>query len=292
MMRYDSYAVAEGGRNEKRCAEPTIRCRQENGFMQVWMCDEFPGPWKSGYADYLNVLETLRKSDHSQEIHVNISSPGGYTVALSDLATEIRSFRHVVTVVTGYAASCGFLLMALGDEIYVSPSATLVFHSASIALDGNTNVIDRESDFLKRIWAQNVDAYRLKRILTDEEIAEGYHTDIKFLGSELIARKAVFPYGMYLNRRHPKRIKAYCIGREIYAWCNGDYYIMRPVRNATDTNDVCLSWKGLVYLANPELHEFGIIGDQPPPEEEAMEEDAPRPERDEKPPQGEPCEQS
>ena len=291
-MRYDSYAVAEGGRNEKRCAEPTIRCRQENGFMQVWMCDEFPGPWKSGYADYLNVLETLRKSDHDQEIHVNISSPGGYTVALSDLATEIRSFRHVVTVVTGFAASCGFLLMALGDEIYVSPSATLLFHSASIELDGNANVIDRESDFLKRMWAQNVDAYRLKRILTDEEIAEGYHTDIKFLGSELIARKAVFPYGMYLNRRHPKMIKAYCVGKEVYACCNGDYYIMRPVRNATDTDDVCLSWKGLVYLANPELHEFGIIGDQPPPEEEAMEEDAPRPERDEKPPQGEPCEQS
>lgn len=234
----------------------SIRCKQETGFMQVWICDEFPGPWGNGYSAYLDVLATLRGADHDQEIHVNISSPGGYTVALSDLATEIKSFKHVVTIVTGFAASCGFLLMALGDEIYVSPSATLLFHSASMVIDGNTQAIDLESEFLKKMWAQNVEEYNLSRILTPEEISEGYHSDIKFLGSELIKRKAVYPYEFYTHRTIPQAIKAYGVGKNVYVLCNGDYYIMQPIKNEAKTDDLYITWDTLAKITNPSLIAF------------------------------------
>jgi len=251
--------VAGKKSGDKACEEEavkkanSIRCKQENGFMQVWICDEFPGPWNNGYSAYLDVLTALRNADHDQEIHVNISSPGGYTVALSDLATEIKAFKHVVTIVTGFAASCGFLLMALGDEIYVSPSATLLFHSASMVIDGNTNAISAESEFLKKMWDQNVTEYGLDRILTKEELAEGYHSDIKFLGSELIKRRVVYPYEFYSQRIIPQTVKAYGVGKEVYVLCNGDYYIMQPVKNEKKTDDLYTDWFTLAHLTNPEL---------------------------------------
>lgn len=240
--------------NPKKAA--SIRCKQEDGYMHVWMCDEFPGPWNNGYSAYLDVLTKLRQANHDQEIHVNISSPGGFNVGLSDLATEIRAFKHVVTIVTGFAASCGFLLMALGDEIYVSPSATLLFHSAQIELDGNTKFVVNESEFLKRLWAQHVKDYRLDRILTKEEISEGYCTDVKFLGSELIERRVVFPYNMYQKRLIPVPIKAYGVGKDVFVLCNGDYYMMRPVKADKGNDDVYIDWNTLVHMTNPMLSAY------------------------------------
>lgn len=83
---------------------------------------------------------------------LNINSPGGHVDELLALIDMLESMpAPVITRAYGQVCSCGFVLFCVGDERYVGPNASLMYHELSYGIWGKDSEIKNYHDYTKRI---------------------------------------------------------------------------------------------------------------------------------------------
>lgn len=75
------------------------------------------------------------------DLTIFINSIGGDVFAAADIYTALKEFKGKVTVkVSGIAASAASVIAMAGDEVFMSPSASLMIHNVSGSFAGNQYV--------------------------------------------------------------------------------------------------------------------------------------------------------
>ena len=85
-------------------------------------------------------------------IILNINSPGGHVDELMALVDMLESMpAPVITRAYGEIASCGFVLFCIGDERYVGPNVSLMYHEIAYGIMGKDSEIRNYSEYTKRV---------------------------------------------------------------------------------------------------------------------------------------------
>src|SRR5574344_889434 len=104
-------------------AGKTLRFYESDDHYEMHLCGDFHGISDEDdgneHSDFIRICQELRAADHDKELHIFINSYGGYMDSLLMLLHDVTAFKHIVTITTSTAASCGFLLWIVGDERYV-----------------------------------------------------------------------------------------------------------------------------------------------------------------------------
>lgn len=199
-----------------------IRFIDKNTHYELLFTDDFNMPSSGGDGMPANTLMTdiiadLKAADKSKELHIFVSSFGGYVNCLNMLLQQITQFRHRVGVNLGTACSCGFMLLACCEEIYTTPYAMFMYHAMFTVSIGKVEEIKYKTDFEHKWWEMLIETSYVRDILTKEEIEKGKLTEVWLTGAELIERGAANDYRMYSKRAVPMEVAGfYEINGEIF----------------------------------------------------------------------------
>ena len=84
-------------------------------------------------------------------IILNINSPGGFVDELIALVDMLESMPcPVITRAYGKICSCGFVLFCIGDERYVGPNTSLMYHELAYGIMGKDSEIKSYHDYCKK----------------------------------------------------------------------------------------------------------------------------------------------
>lgn len=113
--------------------------------------------WEEEDAEilYKHSLQIKQLADPTQllkPIIVNINSPGGHVDELIALVDMLESMpAPVITRAYGQVCSCGFILFCIGDERYVGPNASLMYHEISYGIWGKDSEIKNYHEYAKKL---------------------------------------------------------------------------------------------------------------------------------------------
>lgn len=113
--------------------------------------------WEEEDAEilYKHSLQIKQLEDPTQllkPIIININSPGGSVDELVGLVDLLESVpAPVITRAYGQICSCGFVLFCVGDERYVGPNTSLMYHELSYGIYGKDSEIQNYHDYAKKL---------------------------------------------------------------------------------------------------------------------------------------------
>lgn len=113
--------------------------------------------WEEEDAEilYKHSLQIKQLADPTQllkPIILNINSPGGHVDELIALVDMLESMpAPVITRAYGQVCSCGFVLFCIGDERYVGPNASLMYHEIAYGIWGKDSEIKNYHDYTKKL---------------------------------------------------------------------------------------------------------------------------------------------
>jgi ATP-dependent protease ClpP protease subunit len=121
-------------------------------------------------------------------LHFSINSPGGELNYIYALLSAIKRTKALVIMCnTGFAASCGSLLLSSGDQIYIAPQAITMFHGPTSFNYGKSIYSKTSNDILLDTVKVHLKDIVAKGILLEEEY-EGIFTrdDEYFIPSDVM----------------------------------------------------------------------------------------------------------
>lgn len=100
-------------------------------------------------------LEAWARLNPGRSLTIYLSTPGGSVLSGFGLYDTIRSLskrgHHVTTVVRGYAASFGAVLLQAGDVRIVGPESRIMIHEVSSMAWGKLHEVDDQVGFMKEL---------------------------------------------------------------------------------------------------------------------------------------------
>lgn len=113
-----------------------------------------------------DVTRVLQEAD-GEEVIVRINSYGGDVWSASEIYTALRAYAgHVITVVTGLAASAASVILLAGKPVRASPTAEIMIHNPSMTAEGDYREMERARKELINTRNAILNAYALKTGLT------------------------------------------------------------------------------------------------------------------------------
>lgn len=104
-----------------------------------------------------------RSTPEPGKVTLTICSPGGSVVAGMRLFDHITAMRgrgwYFTTVVRGYAASMGGILLQAGDERVIGPESYILIHEVSTIALGKIGEIEDEVEWMKMIQERVLDIF-------------------------------------------------------------------------------------------------------------------------------------
>lgn len=96
-------------------------------------------------------------------ITLSINSPGGDTIAASQIYTMLREYPYDVTVkITGIAASAASVIAMAGTKVTMSPTSMMMVHNPFTIAMGDSAEMRRASQLLDEVKESIINAYELK----------------------------------------------------------------------------------------------------------------------------------
>lgn len=190
-------------------ANKAVRFMDRGTHYELLFTDDFNLPSSGGdgftVANTLmtDIIADLKAADKSKEIHIFVSSFGGYVNCLNMLLQQIVQFKHRVGINLGTACSCGFMLLAYCEEIYTSEYSMFMYHEMWTVSVGKVEELRNKTIFEKNWWKMLVENSYVSDILTPEEIEQGKLTEVWITGKELIDRGQANDYNLYALRSIP-----------------------------------------------------------------------------------------
>jgi ATP-dependent Clp endopeptidase proteolytic subunit ClpP len=109
-----------------------------------------------------------------EPIELAICSPGGSVFAGLSIYASLRELsdrgHHITTVVSGWAASMGGVLLQAGDHRVMGAESLLMLHEVSALAIGKGSEIKDEAAFLDRVTRQACQIYARRSTMTEDEI--------------------------------------------------------------------------------------------------------------------------
>lgn len=100
-------------------------------------------------------VERWARLNPGKPITIVITTPGGNVLHGFGLYDTIRALavrgHHITTVVRGYAASFGAVLLQAGDVRIVGPESRVMLHEVSAGAYGKLHEIKDQTDFIKEL---------------------------------------------------------------------------------------------------------------------------------------------
>ncbi|MGN0763692.1 MAG: head maturation protease, ClpP-related [Aristaeellaceae bacterium] len=96
-------------------------------------------------------------------ITLSINSPGGDTIAASQIYTMLMEYPYDVTVkITGIAASAASVIAMAGTKVTMSPTSMMMVHNPFTIAMGDSAEMRRASQLLDEVKESIINAYELK----------------------------------------------------------------------------------------------------------------------------------
>lgn len=144
---------------------------------------------------YTKLFAIIRSMDEDATIVFHINSGGGSLATLLSFLTVLRETQaYTIMCVDGMAMSAAAILAFAGDEIIVSPHASMLFHNVhadrSALQDGSR--IKHSIDAMLKIYENLMHEY-CSRILSDEDIESIVNrgSEFYFSGNEILEKLRV-----------------------------------------------------------------------------------------------------
>lgn len=100
---------------------------------------------------------------NSEDIVVEINSPGGYTSPAAEIYTDLKNYSGKVEIhVVGEADSAASIIAMAGDKVLMSPMAMMMIHRAMSSAEGNTDDFASGKQALDELDQNIVNAYVAK----------------------------------------------------------------------------------------------------------------------------------
>ena len=123
-------------------------------------------------------LESWARLNPGKPITIYLSTPGGSVLSGFGLYDTIRSLskrgHHVTTVVRGYAASFGAVLLQAGDVRIVGPESRVMLHEVSSMAWGKLHEVKDQVGFMKELNQRVFDLIAERADKEDQTGAELY----------------------------------------------------------------------------------------------------------------------
>ena len=104
-------------------------------------------------------------------IVISVNSPGGDTIAASQIYTMLREYPGDVTVkITGIAASAASVIAMAGSRVCMSPTAMMMIHNPFTIAMGDSKEMRRAGQLLDEVKESIINAYELKTGLSRTRI--------------------------------------------------------------------------------------------------------------------------
>lgn len=133
--------------------------------------------------------DELQKCNNS-DIVVRINSPGGDAFAGAAIYTALKEYAGRVTVkIDGLAASAASVIAMAGDEIVISPTASMMIHCSSTIAYGNKSDFEGCIELLKTVDESMITAYIMKTGHSREKIIEMIERETWFTAEEAVENK-------------------------------------------------------------------------------------------------------
>ena len=111
-------------------------------------------------------------------IILNINSPGGHVDELMALVDMLESMpAPVITRAYGEICSCGFVLFCIGDERYIGPNTSLMYHELSYGIYGKDSEVRNFHDYSKKLQRRIDRLIKAKTGLTLKQLDEWKKTN-------------------------------------------------------------------------------------------------------------------
>ena len=105
-------------------------------------------------------------------IVISVNSPGGDTIASSQIYTMLREYPGDVTVkITGIAASAASVIAMAGSRVCMSPTAMMMIHNPFTIAMGDSEEMRRAGQLLDEVKESIINAYELKTGLSRTRIS-------------------------------------------------------------------------------------------------------------------------
>ena len=119
---------------------------------------------ESWYGDEVTPA-TFREELFAEDgpITLSINSPGGDTIAASQIYTMLMEYPYDVTVkITGIAASAASVIAMAGTKVTMSPTSMMMMHNPFTIAMGDSAEMRRASQLLDEVKESIINAYELK----------------------------------------------------------------------------------------------------------------------------------
>lgn len=216
--------------SEEKYNDQSLRFVDKKTHYELIFADDFNMPSKE-YTVVIDLMIDLKNADKNKELHIFINSNGGECATLTMLLQQILEFRHRVCIVTGSAMSCGFFLMCVGHEIYISPYSMTIYHAVSVETEGKSREVMMVGNAMEKINKEILRAIDVDRILTKDELQLGLSTEVYVSGRDLIERGAARDYSDYNNRKPLIRKIFFERGGRYFQYENGSYVEYQRTNN-------------------------------------------------------------
>lgn len=164
-------------------------------------------------------------------ITVGINSPGGDVFAASAIYTALKEYKGKVTIrIDGLAASAASVIAMSGDEILMSPTATMMIHNPwSIAM-GDARAMESMAGELREIAEGIVNAYQLRTKLPREQIRQ-MMDDETYMSADMAVELGFADKVLYQGNKPDNKSAYLYTKRAIYALAN------KPLRNSEEEEE-------------------------------------------------------
>lgn len=133
--------------------------------------DKWIYDWLDMDATCPSDISAMVEDAGNEGLLVNINSPGGDVYSASEIYTELKAHQGDVEVrIVGVAASAASVIAMAGKTVKVAPTAQIMIHNAGTVVRGDHRVMDKASDYLKKVNQSISNAYHLKTGLAEEDL--------------------------------------------------------------------------------------------------------------------------
>ena len=109
----------------------------------------------------------------SGDVTVWINSPGGSVFAADQIYNMLRDYHGKVTVkIDAIAASAASVIAMAGDDVQISPVATMMIHNPSTIALGTADDLAKAIQMLQSIKESILNAYMLKTGMSHKKLSE------------------------------------------------------------------------------------------------------------------------
>lgn len=144
--------------------------------------------------------------DDDKPISVEINSGGGDVFAGSEIYTALKSYEGKVNVkITGIAASAASIIAMAGSKVSISPTAQLMIHNVSSAVQGDHRTLGHESKVLRNYNSSIAKAYVDKTGKDMDELLELMGEETWFTADEAV-KQGFADEVMFAKKETPKMV--------------------------------------------------------------------------------------